>query len=96
MDMSSRGRDEEDLASCSAKDRESKKCHAPTSPLPTEFGTAIPQEHFDQGLEYAIPLEGPDSQEERGRRRPRHTHKSDTNSHSSEEEGRCSRKKGRG
>ena len=66
--------------------------------MPTGFGAAIPQEPFDQGLEYAITLEGPDSQEDRGRvrREPRHTHKSDTDSHSFEEEGRGSRKKRKG
>ena len=65
--MSVSSGEEEDLASCSTKDtdRDARKSHAPQSPLPTEFVPAIPQEPFYQGLEYAIPLEEPDSQEAR-------------------------------
>ena len=65
--MSISGRDEEDLAPCSTKDtdREARKSHAPQAPSPTEFVTAIPQETFDQGMEYTIPLEESDSQEAR-------------------------------
>ena len=67
-------RDEEDLASCSTRDseREARKSHATQFLVPTELGPAIPPETFDQGLEYAVPLEGPDWQEDmdRARREP--------------------------
>ena len=94
--MSISGRDEEDLASCSTKDtyRESRKSHTHQSPSPTELVTAIPQEPFDQGLEYQEMRKV----EDRGRvkRKPRHPSRSETDCNSSEEEGRYNRKRGKG
>ena len=59
--------DEEDPAACftGETDREARRPNAPQSPSPTEFVTAILQEPFGQGLDYAILLEETDGQEDR-------------------------------
>ena len=66
-DRSVSGHEEEALPSCSTgnTDREARRSHAPQSPSPTEFVTAILQEPFEQGREYTSPREGPDSKEAR-------------------------------
>ena len=45
-------------------DKDVQKSQEPQSPSSPEFATSILQETFKQGLEYVIPLEGLDYQED--------------------------------